>query len=377
MKSERPLEGVLVVALEQAVAAPLATCRLADAGARVIKIERPEGDFARGYDRAAGEMSSYFAWLNRGKESLVLDIKDRGDLGLLRSILARADVFVQNLAPGAAGRLGLGAAQLHAEWPKLITCDISSYGPEGPFADRKGYDLLIQAESGLASVTGSPDAPGRIGVSACDIAAGLNAYAGILEALIGRDRAGLGAALHVSLFDAAAEWMATSLINFEASGVAPERVGLHHVGIAPYGVYATADGAEVLIAVQNPREWASFCHHVLGDETITAESRFADNPARVSHRSELNALIARRFSVLSKAAVVDLLSAAKVAFAQVNSVADLAGHPQLRRIAVQTPGGAVSMPAPPVRSGAALEAGPAPAIGAHSQALRREFGGAT
>jgi itaconate CoA-transferase len=370
----KPLDGVLVVALEQAVAAPLASCRLADAGARVIKIERPEGDFARDYDKAGGSVSSYFVWLNRGKESLVLDLKTPADLALMKRILAQADVFLQNLAPGATERLGLGAEALRDERPELITCDISAYGSDGPFAHRKGYDLLIQAESGLASVTGSPDAPGRIGVSACDIATGMNAYAGILEALIARGRTGVGAKLQVSLFDAAAEWMATSLINFEASGRAPARIGLHHVGIAPYGVYACGDGAGVLIAIQNQREWISFCRGVLGDEAVATDPRFATNPDRVRNRPALNTLIDAQFGALPRAAVAALLDAAQIAYAGVNTVADLARHPHLRRMSVETPERTVSMPAPPVRSGTELEAGPAPMLGAHSDAIRREFG---
>ena len=369
----KPLDGVLVVALEQAVAAPLATCRLADAGARVIKIERPEGDFARDYDRSAGDVSSYFAWLNRGKESLVLDLKAPADLALIKRILAKADVFVQNLAPGAAERLGLGAGALRAERPALITCDISTYGPDGPFAHRKGYDLLIQAESGLASVTGTTDAPGRIGVSVCDIATGMNAYAGILEALIARGRTGVGAALSVSLFDAAAEWMATTLINHEATGRIPERIGLHHVGIAPYGVYACGDSAPVLIAIQNQREWVSFCRDVLGDEAIATDPRFATNPDRVKNRPALDALIDAVFQRRTRSELATILDAAQIAFAGVNTVADLAVHPHLRRMTVEAPGKAVGMPAPPVRSMAQLEPGPVPALGEHSEALRGEF----
>ena len=369
----KPLDGVLVVALEQAVAAPLATCRMADAGARVIKIERPEGDFARDYDQAGGSVSSYFAWLNRGKESLVLDLKKPADLALMKRLLEKADVFVQNLAPGAAERLGLGAEALRAQRPELITCDISSYGADGPYAHRKGYDLLIQAESGLASVTGAADAPGRIGVSVCDIATGMNAYAGVLEALIARGRTGVGAALSVSLFDAAAEWMATTLINYEAFGHVPARIGLHHVGIAPYGVYACGDGADVLIAIQNPREWVSFCRNVLGDERVASDHRFATNPDRVRNRSALNALIDAVFTARPRAEVAEMLDKAQIAFAGVNTVADLAAHPHLRRMSVETPDRSVSMPMPPVRSGVAPEPGPAPALGAHSEALRREF----
>ncbi|WP_304165496.1 CaiB/BaiF CoA-transferase family protein [Phenylobacterium aquaticum] len=368
-----PLDGVLVVALEQAVAAPLATCRMADAGARVIKIERAEGDFARDYDRAAGEVSSYFAWLNRGKESLVLDVKAAEDMALLERLLAKADVFVQNLAPGAVDRLGVGATQLAERFPQLITVDISAYGPVGPFRDRKGYDLLIQAESGLASVTGAPEQPGRIGVSVCDIATGMNAYAAVLEALLARQTTGRGAHLHVALFDVAAEWMAVPLIQYEASGVVPPRAGLHHVSIAPYGAYGCQDG-EVLLSIQNEREWVNFCAQVLRRPQVATDARFATNSVRVANRPALNAILAEVFEALPRAVVIDRLNAASIAYGAINTTADLAGHPHLRRIVVETPGGRIDAPAPPVLGAAALPT-PArvPAIGADSQAIRAEF----
>src|SRR5579875_3662815 len=245
----KPLDGLLVVALEQAVAAPYCSSRLADAGARVIKVERPEGDFARGYDRAARGQSSYFVWLNRGKESLALDIKDEADRALLHRILARADVFLQNLAPGAAARAGFDPAELVRRWPRLVACSITGYGESGPYRDMKAYDLLIQAETGLANLTGPPEAPGRVGVSVSDIAAGLNAYAAILEALYARERTGKGALLSLSLFDATAEWMAVPLLHYEYGGKAPERMGLKHPSIAPYGAFAAADGKEIVISI--------------------------------------------------------------------------------------------------------------------------------
>ena len=243
----KPLQGILVVALEQAVAAPLATCRLADAGARIIKIERAEGDFARFYDRAAKGHSAYFVWLNRGKESLVLDIKSAEDRALLERILARADVFVQNLSPGAAARAGFAPEELRRRFPRLITCSISGYGEDGPYRDMKAYDLLIQGETGLASITGSPEAPGRVGVSVSDISAGLNAYAAILEALYARERSGEGSALHIAMFDATAEWMAVPLIFQEQLGKAPARVGVRHPSIAPYGAFTTGDGKGIIV----------------------------------------------------------------------------------------------------------------------------------
>ena len=369
-----PLDGILVVALEQAVAAPFATSRLADAGARVIKVERAEGDFARGYDRAASGTSSYFAWLNRGKESLVLDIKAAPDRALLDRLIARADVFVQNLAPGALEKLGLDSASLRAAHPRLITVDISAYGGGGPYATRKGYDLLLQAETGLASVTGTPDAPGRVGVSVCDIATGMYAVQAVLEALIARGRTGEGRAIAVSLFDALADWMAVPLLLAEASGASPPRVGLAHATIAPYGAYACADGTEVLIAVQNAREWASLCANLLGRPKLASDPRFADNTARVAHREALDAILRPALAALGRVELIGKLDDAGIAFGVVNSVLDLAAHPHLRRIEVETPNGRVSLPAPPAAS-AGVAFGPVPALGDHSAALRREFGG--
>ena len=276
-----PLSGKLVVTLEQAVAAPLCTCRLADAGARVIKIERPEGDFARGYDRAAAGGSSYFAWLNRGKESIALDLKTEADRHLMARLLAHADVFVQNLAVGAAERLGFGSAALRAVHPRLITCDISGYGEEGPYADMKAYDLLIQAESGLVSVNGAPGAYGRVGVSVADIACGMNAALGVTQALMRRERTGQGEGVAVSLFDAMAEWMTVPLLHYEGLGRAPERIGLAHPSIAPYGGFDCADGQTLLISIQSDREWAQLCEQVLGRPELAGDPRFATNDARV------------------------------------------------------------------------------------------------
>ena len=370
------LEGVLVVSLEQAVAAPFATCRLADAGARVVKIERAEGDFARGYDRAAKGGSAYFAWLNRGKESLVLDIKAPGDRAVLDRLIAQADVFVQNLAPGALGRLGLGAKTLRAKHPRLITCDISSYGADGPYAARKGYDLLLQAETGLASITGTDEAPGRVGVSVCDIAAGMYAHQAILEALIARSRTGIGEALAVSLFDALADWMAVPLMQAEDAQANPPRVGLAHASIAPYGAYACADGSSVLLAVQNPREWARLCADVLILPGLADDHRFHDNPARVANREALDAILKPAFAAFARTDLIAALDAADIAFGTVSSVLDLARHPHLRRVEVGTEFGTVSMSAPavvrPEREVARV--GSAPALGEHSAALRKEFG---
>ena len=374
----KPLEGLLVVALEQAVAAPYCSSRLADAGARVIKIERAEGDFARGYDRVVHGESAYFVWLNRGKESIALDIKDPADRDLLTAMVAGADVFIQNLAPGAAGRAGFGSADLRARHPGLITCDISGYGESGPFAEMKAYDLLVQAETGLANITGTPDSPGRVGVSVCDIAAGMYAYQAILEALIARGRSGEGRAVAVSLFDGMADWMTVPLLHQAYGGKAPQRVGLSHPSVSPYGVYACGDGGSVLISIQNEREWQRFCAEVLGKPDLASDPRFDDNTGRVENRPALNREIDAVFGARDRAAVIASLQAARIAYGSLNSVADLQAHPQLRWIAVESPSGPVEMVAPPPRvataDGPLAEAfGPVPALDEHGAALRREF----
>ena len=368
------LDGLLVVSLEQAVAAPYCSSRLADAGARVIKIERPEGDFARGYDRAAAGLSSYFVWLNRGKQSLVADIKNPDDSALLHRMLARADVYIQNLAPGAAARAGLGSAALRAENPRLITVDISGYGETGDYADMKAYDLLVQAESGLASITGHPAGPGRVGVSACDIACGMAAHAAVLEALIERGRTGRGKALSTSLFAGMADWMAVPLLYMEGTGQAPPRVGLAHPSICPYGAFPLADGAFLLVAIQNEREFLAFCAHVLMEPNLPEREGFESNVARVANRAAVDAHIAAVFAGLDRDAAVARLRAAGTAYGFVRDVADFARHPALRRAEVATPGGPVSIPVPPVLADGATPAlGPVPAVGAHSAAIRAEF----
>lgn len=367
------LDGILVVALEQAVAAPLASARLAEAGARVIKIERSEGDFARGYDAVVQGDSAYFVWLNRGKESLVLDIKQPDDAALLARLLDRADVFIQNLAPGAAARAGFGAAELRARNPRLICCDISGYGSTGPGKDMKAYDLLIQCEAGLASITGTPDAPGRVGVSAADIACGMNAHAAILEALLARERSGQGAALEISLFDSIAEWMAVPLLHHDYGGKAPARVGLNHPSIAPYGAFACADG-EVVIAVQNEREWQRLCATVLEQSEMASDPRFGSNALRVSNRPALEQAITAVLSGLTRAEAIARLEKAWIAYASVNDVAGLSRHSQLRRVTAQAPHGPVELPASPAIGLDRSEAIPAvPALGAQSQAIRSEF----
>ncbi len=371
VSADGALSGVLVVALEQAVAAPYCTSRLADAGARVIKIERAEGDFARHYDRVAHGESAYFVWLNRGKESVVLDLKAADDRDLLARMVARADVFIQNLAPGAAARAGFGADDLRRRHPRLITCSISGYGEDGPYAAMKAYDLLVQAESGLSSITGTADGMARVGVSVADIAAGQQAHAAILEALIARERTGQGRAIHVSLFAALADWMTVPLLHFDYGGRAPERSGLSHPSIAPYGAYPYKGGV-VLISIQNEREWQSFCAGVLGDATLATDARFADNTARVAHRAELDAIVVRVFGSLDRAALTARLAAAGTAWGMVNGVDGLSRHPQLRRMTVDTPSGPVDMPLPPAR-GTDFTPGPVPEAGQHTDAVRREF----
>ncbi len=372
-----PLEGLLVVSLEQAVAAPMCSCRLADAGARVIKIERPEGDFARGYDHVVHGESAYFVWLNRGKESIVLDLGTDADKALFEAMLTKADVFIQNLKPGALARLGFSNEHLRKLKPDLIVCSISGFGEEGPYASRKAYDLLIQAESGLSSVTGGPESPGRVGVSVVDIATGLNAYAAILEALQLRARTGEGSFISVSMFDAMADWMTVPLLQHEY-GMPPRRMGLAHPSIAPYGVFATKSGASVLISIQNDREWRTLTSKVFDDEALGTDERFATNVERVARRSETDALVGKFFSTYETSELIARLAKADIAFAVVNDMTGLGNHPQLRRVDVATPSGEVSYPAPPARrAGVTENYGPVPALGQNTKSVRDEFLGAS
>lgn len=371
---EAPLAGVLVVALEQAVAAPWCSSRLADAGARVIKIERPEGDFARGYDRAVHGESSYFTWINRGKESLALDLRRDDDRALLGRIVARADVFVQNLAPGAAGRLGLGSDALRAAHPRLVTCDISGYGERGPLHRLKAYDLLVQAESGLVAVSGAPGEWGRIGVSLCDITAGMNALIGIQQALLARARTGRGSAVKVSLFDSAAELMAVPYLQARYGGRAPARVGLRHPTIAPYGGFVCADGRTIVISIQNEREWADFCRLVLREPALPADPRCADNAARVAHREWLDGKVAAVFAAHPHGEMIERLAAAQTAYGSVNSVDELIAHPQLRTRPMPVGDATAEVPATPWAGPWDREAfAPAPRLDEHGAAIRREF----
>jgi len=370
-RSHLPLTGLTVIALEQAVAAPFCTARLADAGARVLKIERPEGDFARGYDDVAKGHSSYFVWLNRGKESLILDLASPAGKSRLAALLESADVLVQNLKPGAVDRLGFAVPDLHRAYPRLVLCSISGYGEEGPLADRKAYDLLVQAETGLCSITGGPAEPARVGISVVDIATGATAYAAILEALLTRATTGQGADIRVSMFDVMADWLTVPLLHHEG-GKTPRRVGLAHPSIAPYGVFTTKDGAAILISIQSEREWANLCRDFLQNESAIKDERFATNVVRVRNRDQTDAMVGAVFASLDAVAAEQRLTRADVAFAKVNDMAALSAHAHLRRITVETASGQVSYPAPaPIFIGAPRRYGPVPALGAH-QALKDE-----
>jgi itaconate CoA-transferase len=375
-----PLEGVTVVSIEQAVAAPFATRQLADLGARVIKIERPDGgDFARSYDDAVNGLSSYFVWLNRSKESLTLDLKHAAARDVIARLLDRADVFVQNLGPGAAERLGLDTPRLRARYPKLIACAITGYGSSGPFARRKAYDMLVQAEAGLTSITGTPETPSRVGISVADIAAGMYAYSGILTALLARTRSEEGGGLEISLFDALGEWMGAPAYYTAYGRSEPPRSGAAHATIAPYELFASRDGAEVYLAIQNAREWTRFCEQVLGRPELAQDPRFRTNAARVEHRTELHRIIQNLFAELSASDVLDRLDRADIASARRNSVAGFLAHPQLSERdcwkTVDSPAGPVRALRPPTRiDGVEPVMGAVPSLGQHTSAILAELG---
>jgi itaconate CoA-transferase len=340
-----PLEGLIVIAVEQAVAAPFCSSRLADAGAHVIKVERPEGDFARGYDAAVKGQSSYFVWLNRGKDSVVIDLATQEGRASLEDLIAGADVLIQNLKPGSMDKLGFSLARLRKDYPALICCTITGYGDDGPYAHRKAYDLLIQAESGLASVTGGPDGPSRVGLSIVDIGTGATAHAAILEALIARSRNGTGADIRISMFDVMADWLAVPLLNAEA-GNPPQRMALAHPSIAPYGAFRSGDGKDILISIQSEREWKKLCTDVLGQPDLPNDPRFSNVVERVRNRALTDKTVGECFAAQSRDELLKRLSDADIAFAEVNTMADLAVHPHLRRIEVDTPNGKVSYAAP-------------------------------
>src|SRR5437868_2487441 len=371
-----PLKGLTVIAVEQAVAAPFCSSRLADAGAHVIKVERPEGDFARGYDAAARGQSSYFVWLNRGKDSEVVDLATSEGRAALEALIAKADVLIQNLKPGSMDKLGFSLARLRKDYPKLICCTITGYGDDGPYAHRKAYDLLIQAESGLASITGGPDGPSRVGLSIVDIATGATAHASILEALIARGRSGDGADIRISMFDVMADWLTVPLLNAEA-GNPPQRMGLAHPSIAPYGVFYSKDGKGILISIQSEREWKKLCADVLGQPDLPDDPRFANMVERVKNRSLTDKTVGDSFGRLLRDELLTKLAEADIAFAEVNTMADLAKHPHLRRIEADTPNAKVSYAAPAaIFLGQPRKYGAVPAIGQHhelpkAQAIRK------
>ena len=370
----RDLDGLLVISLEQAVAAPYAASRLADAGARVIKVERPEGDFARGYDADANGHSSYFVWLNRGKESVALDLKQPDDLQIFKQMLSKADVFIQNLMPGALDRLGVSMADLRQADPRLITCDISGYGASGPFAQMKAYDFLVQAEVGLAQITGAPEEPGRVGVSICDIAAGMTAHAAILQALVARAKTGEGRAIEVSLFHALADWMNVPYLQHHYGGREIRRPGLHHPTIAPYGAYRCGDDRMLLISIQNEREWLRLCSDVLDQPDLPQNPQFDSNVHRVENRASLDAIMNGVFSQYSIDEIAEKLQAAQIAFGRLNDMDVFTQHPQNRFVSVRTSAGDVQLLSPgAIVNGILPRLGDVPDLGQHSAAIRAEF----
>ncbi|RWL06436.1 CaiB/BaiF CoA-transferase family protein [Mesorhizobium sp.] len=367
------LEGITVIAVEQAVAAPYASCRLADAGARVIKVERPEGDFARNYDKLVRGQSAYFVWLNRGKESVCLDLRLEADRAVLESLIALADVFIQNLKPGSIAKLGFGATDLRRRFPRLITCDISGFGEGGPFSHLKAYDLIVQAETGLCAITGTQQGPARVGVSVCDISAGMTAHSAILQALFHRERTGEGTSIQVSLFDAVADWMNVPVLQHDYSSYRTVRAGVNHPSLAPYGAYRCADGKDVIFSVQNDREWVNFCSKYLRQPELTRAPGFADNMERLGNRARLNVIIERRFSELSSDEAMEELEAAGLAYGRLNEVADISKHPHIRRVEVGTPEGTVETIAPPaIFNSERPSLRPVPALGAHTDTVREE-----
>ena len=374
----QPLRGVTVVSLEQAIAAPYASRHLADLGARVIKVERPGvGDFARAYDSRVRGLSSHFVWVNRNKESLTLDIKDPRGMAVLRKLIAGADVFIQNLAPGAAERAGLGAQRLRADHPRLIVCDISGYGSPGPYESRKAYDLMVQSEAGLLSVTGTAEEMSKVGISVSDIAAGMYAYSSILAALLQRANTGTGEHIDVSMLESTVEWMGFPMYYAYDGGTPPPRAGAAHATIYPYGPFTAGDGKIVMMAIQNEREWALFCERFLGQPEIAGHPDYATNADRNAHREALRAIIAQRFAELTGDEAIQLLTAVPVANARVNTVADVWEHPQLaargRWHEVGTPAGPVSSPALPGSTGRP-RMDPVPALGEHTRAILAQLG---
>ena len=375
-----PLAGLTVVALEQAVAAPFATRQLADLGARVIKVERPgSGDFARGFDTTVHGQASYFVWLNRGKESIELDVKSADGTAVLAALLRRADVLVQNLAPGAAERLGLGAAELRARHPRLITCSISGYGADGPYRHKKAYDLLVQCEAGLLAVTGTPEEPAKAGISVADIAAGMYAYSGVLAALFERERTGQGTSIEVAMLDALGEWMTQPVYYSVYGGQPARRTGARHASISPYGPYSAAGGEQLFLGLQNDREWVILCEKILHRPDLVTDTRFRTNPDRVTHDAELTEILEAAFRAIPADQLAAALDEAGIACARLRSPAEFAAHPQLaardRWREVGTSAGPVRALLPPVgMDGREAAMGDVPALGQHTAAIRAELG---
>lgn len=370
------LSGLFVVSVEQAVAAPYLSGRLAEAGARVVKVERAEGDFARNYDHLVHGESAYFVWLNRGKESVCLDLKSDVDRDLLKSMLDRADIFIQNLAPGAIDRLGFAPEDLRRANPGLITVSISGYGDDGPYRDHKAYDMLVQAESGLSAITGNAAGCARVGVSIGDIAAGMTGYQAVLEALYAREKSGEGRHIAVSLFHALADWMNVPYLQFAYGGKTPTRNGLNHPTIAPYGAYTCRDGKDILFAIQNEREWARLCERVLEKPEMASDERFSSNSRRVENRQALNEVINAVFARHTRDALAAQLLESQIAYGYVSSMEDLSRHPQNRFVEAETPSGPVTLLAPAALvNGQPPEAsGAVPALGEHTHKVRAEFG---
>lgn len=372
------LSGLLVVTVEQAVAAPYATSRLAEAGARVIKIEKPPaGDFARHYDSAVHGESAHFVWLNQGKESAALDFKQPADLAVLRAMLQRADVFMQNLSPGALDRAGLGPAELREAHPTLITCSVSGYGETGEYASMRAYDNLVQAEAGVFAVTGNAAGPAKVGISICDISAGLHAYLGILEALLERQRTGRGRHISVSLFESVADWMSVPFLFQQYTGQVARQTGLHHASIAPYGPYSAGDGRPVMISIQNDAEWMRFCSSVLHSPEIIRHPLFSTNPDRVHNREALDEVIRKTLAPIHGEEFISRLRDAQIAFGLIRSVEELAAHPALTKTEIDTPTGPVRLPQRALPRTSLTHRKSVPAFGAHTEAIRKEFAAGT
>jgi len=371
---KKDLDGLLVVSIEQAVAAPYLSSKLADAGARVIKVERPEGDFAREYDHLVHGESAYFVWLNRGKESLCLDLKVEEDKQVLSAIIAEADIFIQNLAPGVIERLGFGTEDLRRRYPRLITCSISGYGDEGPLRDLKAYDLLVQAESGLSEITGNEHGSARVGVSVCDIAAGMTATQAVMQALYARTVTGEGRHIAVSLYHALSDWMNVPYLQYVYGGKVPERSGLKHPTIAPYGAYVCGDGKSILFSIQNEREWQMLCTEALARPDLASDERFKSNSQRVVNRAALDAEIGPIMAALSRDEMAARLQAARIAYGRISTLEDVAAHPQNRYSTIESPTGPVRLLAPGfLVDGEQPVLGKVPGLGEDTDRLRREF----